>query len=223
MDAGHQLRWFTELSTTEPAWRSTSGLLSLSSRHELMDDASRSYAALQWASPFGTRANAQTAGGSWSFKRVGFWVPKVSVRLAGSDMNLALFRRATGVLGALRFADGRVCDLRAVDSKSRIWEFATPGDQSPIVRCTRDTFRQRGGEMVIPAPSHPLAPLLSCFIWYLILSARHDAASSSGGGDGGGASDDSSDGSDADAGSWFDFGGDGGGDGGGGDGGGGGD
>ncbi len=222
MDPGRPLRWFTELATTEPAWRSASGLLSLTSRHELVDDAGQVYASLQWASAFGTRANAQTAGESWSFKRIGFWVPKVSVRRVGSEVNLALFRRARGVLGALRFADGQSCDLRAVDSKSRIWEFAESGSDTPIVRCTRETIRQRAGEMVIPEPSHPLAPLLSCFIWYLILSARRDADAGASGGDGGSTGDSHDANSGYDAGSWFDSG-DGGGDGGGGDGGGGGD
>jgi hypothetical protein len=61
------------------------------------------FATLSFQTECGSLANASTAAGSWTLKRVGFFKPAVSVRPVGSETPVALFR-----LARLRMAGGRV-------------------------------------------------------------------------------------------------------------------
>lgn len=45
----------------------------------------------QWKKLFGTVVVVETAQGQWSFKRQGFWRPRVTVRQPGSDADIAVF------------------------------------------------------------------------------------------------------------------------------------
>ena len=54
-----------------------------------------------------TLADAESGGERWTFKRQGFWNPRVTVRVAGSEADIATFQpRWTGG-GTLELADGR--------------------------------------------------------------------------------------------------------------------
>ena len=57
---------------------------------ELRDEAKSLYASLTFRTPFGSFAVAETAHGTWSFKRVGFLNPGVTVRSQGAAEDLAL-------------------------------------------------------------------------------------------------------------------------------------
>jgi hypothetical protein len=50
---------------------------------------------LKFRSKFGTLATAETADGQWTFKRVGFLSPKVSVRKVGEEDDIATFKDNT--------------------------------------------------------------------------------------------------------------------------------
>src|SRR3982074_1250153 len=52
-------------------------------------------------------ARAETARKSWTFRREGFWHPRVTVRPADSDQNEALFRPSWTGGGSLELGDGR--------------------------------------------------------------------------------------------------------------------
>ena len=54
---------------------------------------------LAFRSAFGSLASATTDEGQWTFKRVGFWRSHVTVRAAGSDTDLAVFRNDTWTAG----------------------------------------------------------------------------------------------------------------------------
>src|SRR5580765_5683088 len=63
---------------------------------------------LEFDGMFGTLARAETGDGSWTFKRVGFWQQRASIRAQGSDHDLAVFQNNTWKHGGtLEFADGR--------------------------------------------------------------------------------------------------------------------
>jgi hypothetical protein len=65
-------------------------------------------ASLHFRSSFGSLATAASADGSWTFKRVGFWQTKVTIRPSGSETDLAVFRKNTwSGGGTLEFSDGR--------------------------------------------------------------------------------------------------------------------
>lgn len=48
-------------------------------------------ASLQFDSALGSRATASFGPHSWTFKRSGFWRPKVTIRLSGSELEYATF------------------------------------------------------------------------------------------------------------------------------------
>lgn len=48
-------------------------------------------ARLRWVKAQGSMAMGEAAGARWSFKRVGFFATRISVRYEGSDADLALF------------------------------------------------------------------------------------------------------------------------------------
>lgn len=64
-------------------------------------------ATLEYKSAFGSLAVAASSDGIWTFKRVGFFNPRVTVRRQGEEQDLAVYRpRWTGNQGTIRLADG---------------------------------------------------------------------------------------------------------------------
>jgi hypothetical protein len=52
-------------------------------------------ARLKFRSSFGSYATAESNEGHWTFKRVGFWQTKVTIRARDSDADLAVFKNNT--------------------------------------------------------------------------------------------------------------------------------
>src|SRR6478672_11634093 len=66
-------------------------------------------ATLRFRSSFGSFATGESADGCWTFKRVGFWQTRVTVRTCGGDSDIASFKNNTwSGGGTLELADGRV-------------------------------------------------------------------------------------------------------------------
>jgi len=135
-------------------------------------------ATLAFRSAFGSLATAQTDEGSWTFKRVGFWRSHVTVREAGRETDLAVFRNNTwSAGGALEFANGRV--FRA---NSNFWQTAyqfTNANDEPLVRFTRvaGMFHFSCEVRVEPAGARLAElPWLISLGLYLIVKMRDDAA-----------------------------------------------
>jgi hypothetical protein len=65
-------------------------------------------ATLRFRSSFGTLATAESGDGCWTFKRVGFWQTRVTIRVCGEDTDIAVFKNNTwSGGGTLELADGR--------------------------------------------------------------------------------------------------------------------
>lgn len=65
-------------------------------------------ATLSFQSAVGSLATATSGDGSWTFKRVGFWQTKVTIRASEAATDLAIFKNNTwSGGGALELADGR--------------------------------------------------------------------------------------------------------------------
>jgi len=137
-------------------------------------------ATLNFRSSFGSFATASNAEGSWTFKRIGFWQSKASVRLSGSDSDLAVFRNNTwSGGGALEFPDGR-----EYPANTNFWatqyEFKTKAGE-PLI-----SYKKIGGmlHMSSGVEIHPLAkniPELSWMVpfgWYLTVMMYMDSAAS---------------------------------------------
>ena len=138
-------------------------------------------AVLRFRTLFGSLATAETADGSWSFKRVGFWQTHVTIRPAGVDEETAIFVNNTWTDGGtLTLADRR--QLRA---NTNMWnskyEFKTESGES-LVR-----YRKIGGllhlsslmEIAPSAAGYVELPWLVALGWYLAVKMHDDASAAS--------------------------------------------
>jgi len=62
---------------------------------------------LYWEKAFGSLASVTSEDGEWTFKRVGFLNPRVTVRQPGSDLDIAIFKPGWTGSGSLEFPSGR--------------------------------------------------------------------------------------------------------------------
>ena len=153
-------------------WKQPSAL---KQRHELRDGESE-VATLEFRNSLGTLATAQTAEGSWSFKRVGFFRTYVTIRAGDSEQDLGVFRPNTwSAGGTLELPDGR--HFRA---DTNLWmtrySFAST-DEQPLV-----SFRRIAGvlhhsaEVTVheSARALPELPWIVPLGWYLSLLMQQD-------------------------------------------------
>lgn len=135
-------------------------------------------ATLRFRSAFGSFATAETADDCWTFKRVGFWQTRVTVRRCGASEDLAVFHNNTwSGGGTLVFPDDR-----RYRASTNVWqtryEWQTePGE--PLVRFDIGGFFHYSAQVVIqPAALRlPQLPLLITLGWYLAVMLHQDSAS----------------------------------------------
>jgi hypothetical protein len=136
-------------------------------------------ATLNWRSSMSTLATLTSAEGSWTFKRVGFWSPRVTVRQAGvtTDENLAVFTPGGWLAdrGVLSFPDGRRLGLMREGFWSSTWRLCEEDRTLVEIGDVGGMFRHRAtvtlGDGVREDPD---APLLAGLLWYLVLLAYAD-------------------------------------------------
>jgi hypothetical protein len=98
------MRRIADRSDQSLKWEQPSAL----TMHYELSAGSKVAATLRFRTPFGSFATAESADGCWTFKRVGFWRTKVTVRPCGSEGDFASFRNNTWTGGGtLELADGR--------------------------------------------------------------------------------------------------------------------
>jgi hypothetical protein len=90
-------------------------------------------ATLRFRRSFGSFATAESADGCWTFKRVGFWQTRVTIRRCGSETDIAIFKNSTwSGGGTLELPDGR-----KVLATTNLWqtdfEFKTEAGE-PLIR-----------------------------------------------------------------------------------------
>ena len=81
-----------ELIGRDLHWNQPSGF---KMEYELRDGETLA-ATLRFRSSFGSLATAESADGRWTFKRVGFWHPVITVRASNEEATLATFRTRPG-------------------------------------------------------------------------------------------------------------------------------
>ncbi len=143
---------------------------------------------LDFRSAWGTLATAEMAAGAWTFKRVGFLNPRVTVREAGSDHDLAVYQPRFWGDGQLALADGATFHWRSINFWSTQWAFTDVAGQ-PLVtfrsgvpdQKLKDIFRTQATVEIAPAATGDARlPLLVAFGWYLILLQHQDTAATAG-------------------------------------------
>ncbi len=134
-------------------------------------------ATLRFRSTFGSFATAETAGDCWTFKRVGFWKTRVTVRLCEAGEDLAVFHNNTwDGGGTLELADGRRY-LASTNFWQTRYELQTEAGD-PLLRFDiGGVFRQSAGVIVEPAAVRLAElPLLITLGWYLAVMMHQDSS-----------------------------------------------
>lgn len=130
---------------------------------------------LEFENLLGSRATGESGDGTWTFKRVGFWQQKASVRKAGADSDLAVFKNNTWIGGGtLEFSQGR--SFRATTNfwKTKFaWE--TEAGEWLVRFDYGGVFRKHANvEVSYGAKSLPELPILVLFGWYLAVMLARD-------------------------------------------------
>ncbi len=159
--SGHELRWL-QPSAGKMEYE-------LRSRGEVV-------ATLKFRGLFGTLATAESGDGCWTFKRVGFWQNRASIRACGSDTDLAVFKNNTwDGGGTLEFSDGR-----KFKGTTNFWmtsfEFKTETDE-PLVRFKYGGVFRRSADVEISRLARGISEvsLFVLFGWYLVIMLNRDA------------------------------------------------
>lgn len=138
-------------------------------------------ATLRFRSSFGSLATAESMDGCWTFKRVGFWQPKVTVRVCDTPTDLATFTNNTWSSGGtLVLADGRKL-LASTNMWATQYELKTETDTSLIRYKMRGLIHLSSTVEIQPtAEELPELPWLVPFGWYLALLMYMDSSGSVG-------------------------------------------
>lgn len=135
-------------------------------------------ATLDFDSAFGSRASARTAGAVWTFKRTGFFSPKVTARVTGQDQDIAVYHPSfTGSHGRLDLASGEQLQLKCVNFWSTEWAVTDAHENTLMICHNRGIFNQGAElEIVTHACQRQDLALLACMLWYVLILYMEDAA-----------------------------------------------
>lgn len=135
-------------------------------------------ATLRFRSSFGSFATAESADGCWTFKRVGFWQTRATVRACGTDTDIATFRNNTwSGGGALELHDGRKL-LATTNLWQTNFEFKTETGETLVRFKSRGLVHLSATVEILPdGAGVPELPWVAMFGWYLAVMMYMEAAS----------------------------------------------
>ena len=134
----------------------------------------------------GSLAEASLGAGEWTFKRVGFFRPRVSVRRRGQESDLAVYQpKGWGAEGELQFAGGSsygwkpssfwATQFSFVDGTAKALVTFKPGAEESK---WSNLFKFQALVEIDPSASGlEELPLLVALGWYLMILNHEDAAS----------------------------------------------
>jgi len=134
-------------------------------------------ATLAFRSAFGSLATCRTADAGWTFKRVGFWKTRATVRVEGQHDDLAVFEPNTwNAGGTLSLSGGRVLKVTTNVWQSKI-EFLR-GDDDVLFRYDTEGFVRHEAALTVAHAALAMTelPWLIGFGWYLVVSMHDDAS-----------------------------------------------
>jgi len=141
-------------------------------------------ATLEFRSAFGTLAVADTASGRWSYKRVGFLNPRVTVRRPDGDQDLAIYEPSFWGGGTVTFLDRRRFTWKAHNFWQSRWTFADESGRPVVTLCRgveggglKDLFKTQTTIEAEPAcECEGLLPVLMTLGFYLYVLNVNDSA-----------------------------------------------
>jgi hypothetical protein len=128
-------------------------------------------------------ATGETADGSWTFKREGFWHPRITVRVTGSEDNVALFSPNWGGGGTLDIVGRQPLRFASANFWRSQWDWSGAAGEPLVHFKSRQGLLKMEGqvEIVAEAAASPDVPMLVVLGWYLLILFARDAAASSAG------------------------------------------
>ncbi len=123
-------------------------------------------------------ASGVTAWKRWTFKREGFWHPRVTIRGSDSGDNVSVFKAAWTGGGALDLPQGRLLRFAATNFLRSQWDWADT-EAGPLVHFKRQAglMKMEGQvEIETKAVTDPELPLLLVLGWYLVILSTRNAA-----------------------------------------------
>ncbi|HUI22905.1 MAG TPA: hypothetical protein VLY82_00750 [Nitrososphaerales archaeon] len=160
----------TSTKSTEFRWAK-------SGRVSTLTDDGHLYAKITWARSWGSLATGESGDGRWTFKRVGFLRPRVTVRIEGSQSDLAVIAMEWNGGGDVVFSDASSFKFRRVG----FWHpelILADSLANRIFTMTPCSGLRRGSTLKLEneaARSSWRTPLLAMVGWYLsILVAEYD-------------------------------------------------
>jgi hypothetical protein len=130
----------------------------------------------------GSLADAEADGHHWTFKRQGFWQPRVTVRVSGSDADVAVFRPHWAGGGTLDFGDGLSVGLGSANFWQSQWVWQEKDQPLMLFKGRHGIVKAKGAVEIQPgAAGRPDTPLLVLLGWYLILLHADDTAAATAG------------------------------------------
>lgn len=136
-------------------------------------------ATLRFRSAFGSLATGESADGCWTFKRVGFFQTRVTIRVCGEEADIAVFRNNTwSGGGALELPDGRKVLVTTNLWQSNL-EFKTESEET-LLRFQSAGLIHLSALVEIQQEAIGLAelPWMVMLGWYLIVMMNMDTAAS---------------------------------------------
>jgi len=163
----------TEKPTAPLAWQAERG-----GRAFELRSGDQVVATLAFEKTFGSLATGRTAVGAWTFKRAGFLQPRVTVREAGAELDLAVFHPTWTGSGEVEFRSGARVHWRSFGFWSREWAFVRGAEERLVTFRPDDDVSSPGSRVELSAAARrmPEAGVLLCLGIYLRALAMHEAA-----------------------------------------------
>lgn len=170
------MKSLSELGTAELYWMQPTLKRSFELRAE--DDL---FATLMFKTAFGSLATAKSTTGTWTFKRVGFFKPQVTVRAQGAENDLMVYHpKWSGAEGVLEFADGETYVWKLANFWATQYQIVNAGGDPLISYISKidnpsDLLKDQARVDIAPeAQINDKLALLLQIGWYLIVLQQED-------------------------------------------------
>jgi hypothetical protein len=167
---------FSELSGAELYWMQPTLKRNFEMRAE--DDL---YATLMFETVFGSLATAKSSAGIWTFKRVGFFKPWVTVRVRGEESNLMVYYpERAGAEGVLEFSDGETYVWKLANFWATQYQIVSAEGNTLISYTSKisnptDLIKDQARVDIAPeVQDNDKLALLLLIGWYLIVLQQED-------------------------------------------------
>jgi hypothetical protein len=167
------MKHIADVTSAELRWQQPNALRQ---QYELRAD-DTIVATLAFRSAWGSFATAESADGCWTFKRVGFWKTRTTVRRCDSETDLATFQHNTwSGGGTLTLSDGRAFHLTTNTWQTKL--DVLDSQQISLLHYASTGLFKLGASLIVEPQARAIAdlPWLALFGWYVIVMMYQDSA-----------------------------------------------